>query len=79
MRGDFIDQATADGALLIVYSLDDESNVNYNAVDKHLGQHIDVNVTGLTNTQYGVSVFALLPFHRVVTLPKRVHVNNTEL
>ena len=40
---------------------------------------IDMTSTGLTGTQYGVSVFALengLPFPRVVTLPKNVTVAN---
>ena len=78
VRGDFADQATTTGALLIVYSLNDESDVNYIAVEKSLEQD---NVTGLTKTQYGVSVFSLengLPFHRVVTLSKHVCVNDTE-
>ena len=82
MRGDFIDQATATGVLLIVYSLSDESDVHYIAFDKRLKQDIDVNVTGLAGAEYyGVSVFALengLPFDRVVTLPKLQYVNNTE-
>ena len=62
--------------LLIVYSLTNESNIHYHAITKQAEQNnISINVTGLSDTEYGVSVFALengLPFPRVVTSPKTV-------
>ena len=85
VRGDFVDQATATGALVIVYSLSNDSDVHYNnskrSVDKSSDKNVDINVTSLTGTQYGVSVFALdngLPFPRVVTLPVIVDVDQSE-
>ena len=73
MRGDFIDPATATGLLLIVYSLNNDSDVHYLAFEKGSEQNFDVNVTGLTGTEYGISVFTMensLPFPRVVSLPQ---------
>ena len=82
MRGNIIDQATATGALVIAYSLSDESDVYYIAVDKDTEHYIDVNVAGLTGTEYGVSVFTMenhgLPFPRAVTLPLNVNVASNE-
>ena len=53
----------------------------YIALDKDTEQDIDVNVTDLTETEYGVSVFAMengLPFPRVVTLPENVNVASND-
>ena len=78
VRGNFIDRTTATGVLLIVYSLDNDSDVHYLAVDKGSGQDFDVYVTGLTRTEYGVSVFAMgngLPFLRAMTLPKNIRMH----
>ena len=62
---------------LIVYSLTNESDIHYHAINKGNEQNnnISINVTGLTGTEYGISVFALencLPFPRVVTSPRTV-------
>ena len=78
VRGDFIDLATATGSLLIVYSLNNNSDVHYLAFDKGSERDFDVNLTSvLTGTEYGVSVFTLengLPFPRVVSLPQVISV-----
>ena len=71
----FIDGSTATGVLFIVYSLTNESDIHYHVINKRNEQHnkISINVTGLTGTEYGVSVFALengLPLSRVVISPR---------
>ena len=87
MRGDIVDQATVTGALLIVYSPNNDSDLHYiasiNSIDQGLGKNIDtsINVTGLTGTEYGVSVFAMengWPFPRVVISPLSVNVAGIE-
>ena len=82
VRGDFIDQSTATGALVMIYSLNNDTDVYYIEVDKGTEQYIDVNVTDLTGTEYGVSVFTMenhrLPFPRIVTLPEIVNVASHE-
>ena len=75
--GKFIDGSIATGVLLIVYSLTNESDIHYHVIYKGNEQNnntsIKFNVTGLTGTEYGISVFAMetgLPFPRVVTSPR---------
>ena len=52
--------------------------IHYHAINKgseHDNKIISINVTGLTGTEYEISVFALencLPFPRVVTSPRTV-------
>ena len=75
--GNFIDGSTVTGVFLIVYSLTNESDIHYHAINKENEQNnnISINVTGLTGTEYGISVFALencMPFPRVVTSPRTV-------
>ena len=62
---------------LIIYSLTNESDIHYHAINKGNEQNnnISINVTGLIGTEYGISVFALencLPFPRVVISPNTV-------
>ena len=57
VTGDFIDGSTATGLLLILYSLTNDNDTCY--IVERLKQSIDINMTGLTGTQYGISVFAL--------------------
>ena len=62
---------------LIVYSLTNETDIHYHAINNGNEQNnnISINVTGLTGIEYGISVFALengLPFPRVVTSPRTV-------
>ena len=81
VTGDFVDGSTATGALLVIYSLDNDSDVYYNIIDKEAEGNIrmDIMLTDLTGSQHGVSVFALengLPFPRVVTSPKNATVGN---
>ena len=82
VTGDFVDGSTATGALLIIYSLDNDSDVHYNTIAKQAEDNIriDMMLTGPAGSQYGVSIFALengLPFPRVVTLPKNATVVNS--
>ena len=56
--GGFVDGSTATEMLLIIYSLTNESDVYYIAKQAE-GNIISIDVTGLTRTQYGVSMFAL--------------------
>ena len=79
ITGNFIDMSTATGMLLIVYSLTNESDIHYHAINKGNEQNnnsiISINVTGLDEFEYVVSVFALvngLPFPRVITSPRTV-------
>ena len=73
--GNFIDGSTATGVFLIVYSLTNESDIHYHVINKENEQNsnMSINVTGLSGTEYGVSVFAsenCLPFPRAVTSPR---------
>ena len=75
--GNFIDGSTATGVFLIVYSLTNETDIHYHAINNGNEQNnnISINVTGLTGIEYGFSIFALencLPFPRVVTSPNTV-------
>ena len=78
VTGDFIDGSTATGVLLILYSLTNDSDIHYVIGNCEQSRSIDINVTGLNDTQYGVSVFALdngQIFPRVVALPEYVTVH----
>ena len=79
MRGSFVDQVTATSVVLIIYS-DDLDIIYYN--NKSIEQNINVHVTGLTGTWYGISTFALemngLPFPRAVSSPKNINVSSSE-
>ena len=81
VTGNFVDQqSTATGALVIVYSLTDDSNVHYITVD--VEQCFDVHVTDLSASSYGVSVFVLedgVPFEKAVAFPRFVIVSNDTL
>ena len=73
VMGTWVDGSTATGALIIVYSLTNDSDVHYIATG--LEQGIGVNVTELHGSRYGVSAFVLedgVPFNRTVAMPKSV-------
>ena len=78
LKGDFVDRSGATGVLWMVYSLSNDSDIRYTYTAKQPEQNsISTNVTGLTGTEYGVSVFALengVPVRRVVTLPTNLTV-----
>ena len=79
VTGDFIDGSTATGVLLILYSLTNDSDIHYVIGNCEQSRSINVNVTGLTSTQYGVSTFVLdngKVFPRVVALPEHVTVHS---
>ena len=74
----YVDESTASGIFLIVYSLTNESDVQYiyNA-EQPEQNYIGEDVTDLVGTEYGISVFALengVPFPRVVTSPRNITV-----
>ena len=79
LKGDFVNESGATGVLWMVYSLSNDSNIQYIYIAKQPGQSsISMDVTGLTGTEYGVSVFALesgVSFKRVVTLPTNITVS----
>ena len=54
IMGNFIDGSTAIGLLLIVYSLTNESDIHYHAINKGNEQNnnISINMTGLSGTEY---------------------------
>ena len=64
--------------LLIIYAINNESDIHYYVITKPPEQNsisMNINLTGQTGTEYGISVFALengLPFSRVITSPKIV-------
>ena len=58
--GDFVDRSGATGVLWMVFSLSNDSNIQYIYIAKQPEQRsISMDVTGLNGTEYGVSVFAL--------------------
>ena len=64
---------------MIVYSITNESDIFYHAINKENEQNtnISINVVGLTGIEYEISIFALensLPFPRVVTSPRTVDI-----
>ena len=82
VTGELIDGSTATGALIIIYSLTNDSDVHYEIITAGPGKTINVSVVGLNGGEYGVSTFALenggLPFTRVAALPKTVQVTGSE-
>ena len=81
VTGDFIDGSTATGVLLILYSITKNSDIQYVIENYEQSRSIDINVTSLTSTQYGVSTFVLdngQIFPRVVALPEYVTVQSIE-
>ena len=79
VTGDFTDGSTATGVLLILYSFTNDSDIHYVIENCEQCRSIDINVTGLTSTQYGVSTFVLdndQVFPSVVALPKHVTVQS---
>ena len=77
VTGSFIEGANATDALLVVYHVSNNSNVQY-IVGSPTEGSLDVTFNVPTGGDYEVSVFALetkRPFSRVVTLPRHVHVD----
>ena len=73
--GNFIDGSAVTGVLFVAYSLTNESDIHYHAINKRNEQNnnISIDVIGLTGTEYGISVFALengMPFPRVIASPR---------
>jgi hypothetical protein len=70
MAGDFIPGSSAIGILIIVYSADNESNIDYHFI------HRSMTTTNLPSGQYKVSVFVVegngLLFNRSATTPRNV-------
>jgi hypothetical protein len=68
ITGDFINGSSSVGALIIVYSLTNDSNIQY-IITPHLLNQLRVSamVTGLPRDQYNISVFVLENGGQVVT------------
>ena len=86
MTGDFIDGSTATGLLIIIYSLTNDSDVNYITTGGSTSQqprNVHVSVPGLAGGEYSISVFVVeengLPFERVATSPKLVAVETSKI
>ena len=79
VTGNFIDGSAAIGLLVIVYSLINDSDVHYLSGRVH-SQMIEASVSGLTDTQYNVSIFVIekngLPLSRVAALPTLIMIKN---
>ena len=78
----FVQGATAMGILVIVYPFD-HVNVNvyyFEAFKTMTTNTITTTLSGLSASQYGISVFILedggLPFNRSASAPKRLFVQN---
>ena len=74
--GEIVDESAANGILLIVHSLTNDSDVQY-ITKQAEWNNFSINATGVPGTKYSISVFALedgLPFPRVVTSPQDVSV-----
>ena len=77
VTGDFVDGSTVTRVLIIVYSQSDVRYITSKPADQE--QNINVTVTSLTDTCYGVSIFTVengLPFPRVVASPRTVDVDS---
>ena len=75
MTGDFIPGSSAIGILIVVYSADDESNIDYHFIH-HSTVHTTITMTNLPSGRYEVSVFVVegngLPSNRSATIPRDV-------
>ena len=75
MTGDFIPGSSAIGILIVVYSADSESNIDYHFIHRS-NVHTTTSVTNLPSGQYEVSVFVVegngFPFNRSATTPRNL-------
>ena len=82
MTGDFIPGSLAIGILIVVYSADDESNIDYHFIH-HSNVHTTTSMTNVPSGQYKVSVFVVegngLPFNRSATIPRNISINERKL
>ena len=82
MTGDFIPGLSAIGILLVVYSADDESNIDYHHIHRS-NVHTTTSMTNLPSGRYTVSVFVVegngLPFNRSATIPRNVSLTEGNL
>ena len=72
VSGNVVVGSPATGALIIVYSLTNDSDVLYISTDQKQHILIKFNISDLSGPDFGVSVFALedgVPFERAATLP----------
>ena len=78
--GRFVDNSSAVGVLLIVFSFTNEDDINYMFVQRPSGpQEIETTLTGLSVGDYQVSFFVVddngLPFNQSANLPSNVSVS----
>ena len=83
MTGDFIPGSSSIGILIVVYSADDESMIEYHFVHRSNIIRRTITMTNLPSGQYEVSVFVVegngLPFIRSATTPKNLSLTKGKL
>ena len=77
MAGDFIPGSLAIGILIMIYSADNESTIDYHHIHRsNVHTKLNTSMTNLPSGQYKVSVFVVegngLPFSRSATTPKDI-------
>ena len=85
VTGYFIQESTATGILIIVYSLTNKSESDVHYISKGREQstesNIIISVLGLNGSLYGLSSFTMengLPFREVASIPKKLVVDNNQ-
>ena len=77
---DFIDGSNALGALIVAYSLTDDSDIHYSIIIRQNKTRILSPLVEFSNTFYNLSTFVItengLPFTRTAALPKVLLNNN---
>ena len=75
MTGDFIPGSSAIGILIVIYSADDESNIDYHFIHRS-NVHTTTSMNNLPSDRYEVSIFVVegngLPFSRSATIPRNL-------
>ena len=81
ITGNILDESLSVGALIIVYSLTEDTNILYKFAPRlSETKQINLSIIELPNDDYGVSTFVAeeneVPFHRVAVSPRFVFINN---
>jgi hypothetical protein len=75
VTGDFIPDSSAIGILIVAYSADSDTNIDYNFIHRS-SIHTTTSMSSLPSGQYEVSVFVMegngLPFNKSATAPRNV-------
>jgi hypothetical protein len=75
VTGDFIPGSSVIGILIVIYSADNESNIDYHFIH-HSNVRTTTSMSSLPSGQYKVSVFVVegngLPFNGSATTPRNL-------